>query len=315
MSVLRVIRRLGAALLFVAVVSTIALILARQAPGDYTDTLRAARMPAEAIERERTRLYLDRSLPELSAVWLAGLARLDLGTSFRFSRPVTTLIAERAPRTLVLVLISLVLAIGGGVVWGTLLVSGGRVTQRALSALSTLSLSIPSIVILFMLMFVMVRLGWLGRGSETFIVPALGIIALLLPAAGGLARVHAEALDQALAEPWSMASVSRGISPALLVWKLAMRIAIARVFSMLPLLAANLFGVSLLVEVVSGWAGLGRLMLDGLVARDMFLVAGCTAAIAAAIAVLGVVSDAIVAALDPRVEFSEPRAAAQEPAS
>ncbi|HUF23997.1 MAG TPA: ABC transporter permease [Vicinamibacterales bacterium] len=305
MSVLRAFRKIAAALLFVALVSTAALILARRAPGDYTDTLRAARLSEDVIARERERLHLDRSLPDLTRIWLTGLARLDLGTSYRFARPVTSLIAERAPRTLALVSAAVLLAIAGALLWGTWLVHARRPVRMVLSAAATTALSLPSIVILFALLLGAAKAGWLAQAGHGMVIPLLGILALLLPAAGGLARVHEQALREALAEPWALASTARGVSAGVLVWKLAMRIAATRVISVMPLVAANILGASLLVEVVTGWAGIGRLMLDALVARDVFLVAGCTAAITAAIAALALASDALVAALDPRIKSIE----------
>ena len=305
MRAFRVLRKIAAALLFVALVSTTALILARRAPGDYTDALRAARLPADVIERERARLYLDRSLPQLSGIWLAGLARLDLGTSYRFSRPVSALVAERAPRTLLLVTSAILLASLAGIVWGTWLVQGRRPVRALLSGAATIAVSLPAVVVLFALMLIAANAGWLAQGLHGVVIPVLGISALLLPSAGGLARLHADALSQALADPWAIASRARGVSYRVLVWKLAMRVAVTRVVSVLPLVTANILGASLLVEVVTGWAGLGRLMLDALVARDIFLVAGCTAAITAAVAAVSLLADAIVAALDPRIESHE----------
>jgi ABC-type dipeptide/oligopeptide/nickel transport system permease component len=301
-SVIAILRRITAALLFVALVSTAALVLARQAPGDYTDMLRAARMPADAIARERSRLHLDRSLPGLAAVWLSGLPRLDLRESFRFSRPVTDLIAERAPRTLALAGTAIFLALACGVWWGTCLVSGPLLIRRALSALAALALSLPAIVILFFLIFAAVSSGWLGHRTEGAVIPALGILSLVVPASGAIARLHADALMQALDEPWATASLARGVTRRVLVWKLGMRVAATRVISIMPLVSANVFGASLLVEMVTGWAGLGRLMFDARVARDIFLVAGCTAALTAAVVALGLLADALTAALDPRME-------------
>lgn len=302
MSVFRAFRRLAAGLLFVAVVSTAALLLARRAPGDYTDTLRASRVPADVIERERHRLYLDRALPELSLVWLSGLARFDFGPSYRFTRPVRDLLAERAPRTLLLVGTALALSVLIGIAWGTLLLRGPRWLRGPLSASASASLAMPSVVVLFALMLVAARAGWLGAGDRSLVIPLLGIISLVLPASSALARMHAQALDEALAEPWARASAARGVPDRLLVWKRGMRIAATRVASVAPLLAANVIGASLLVEVVTGWAGIGRLMLDALVARDIFLVAGCTAVIAAAVILLALLSDVFVAILDPRIE-------------
>ncbi len=302
MSVFRAIRRLAAGCLFVALVSTGALILARRAPGDYTDTLRASRVPADVIERERHRLYLDRDVPELSLIWLSGLARLDFGPSYRFGRPVRSLLVERAPRTLALTGTALMLAFAIGIVWGTWLLRGPRRLRAPLSALASASLAVPSVVVLFALMLAAARAGWLGGGDQSIVIPALGIIALVLPAASALARMHAQALEEALADPWARASAARGVPDRLLVWKRGMRIAATRVASVAPLVAANVIGASLLVEVVTGWAGLGRLMLDALVARDVFLVAGCTAVIAAAVVLLALLSDIMVGMLDPRIE-------------
>jgi ABC-type dipeptide/oligopeptide/nickel transport system permease component len=289
-------------MLFVALVSTAALILARRAPGDYTDTLRAARVPDEAIARERGRLYLDRSLPELSAIWIGGLARLDLGTSYRFARPVRDLLIERLPRTLALAGAAALFSLVLGVLWGTGLAAGHPLLRRALEAIAALVVALPAVVVLFIYLFIAVRAGWLGPGEGGVLIPVLGILSLLVPSAGGLARMHAEALAEALDEPWALASVARGVPGRVLLWKLGMRIAVTRAISVMPLLTANIFGASLLIEVVTGWAGLGRLMLDALVARDIFLVAGCTAAICASVAALGLAADAAVAALDPRVE-------------
>lgn len=300
-------RRIAAAILFVALVSTAALILARRAPGDYTDLLRAARVSEAAISRERRRLHLDRSLPDLSRVWLAGLARFDLGESYRFGRPVRDLLVERAPRTIVLVSSAILAAIVLGIIWGTWLVHGPAFVRAPLSALATAALALPSIVVLFVLMFFAARAGWLAQGGHGIAIPILGISALLIPAAGSIARLHAEALAQALSEPWAIASAARGVSRRVITWKLAMRIAATRVTSVLPLLSANVFGASLLVEVVTGWAGLGRLMHDALVSRDIFLVAGCTAAIAAVLAALALVSDVAASTLDPRIETYQPQ--------
>ncbi|MEX2272028.1 MAG: ABC transporter permease [Vicinamibacterales bacterium] len=299
------IRKLAAGALFVALVSTAALLLARRAPGDYTDTLRAARVSSDTIERERRRLYLDRSLPDLSLIWLSGLARLDLGTSYRFDRPVRSLLVERAPRTFALVGAALVLAFAAGIVWGTSLARGPRLIRAPLSALASLSLAMPSIVVLFALLLVATRTGWLGAGDQSIVIPLLGIAALVVPAAAALARMHAQALDEALVQPWAIASAARGVPQRQLVWKRGMRVAATRVASIAPLVAANVIGASLLVEVVTGWAGLGRLTLDALVARDVFLVAGCTATVSAAVALLAILSDAVVVLLDPRIAAHE----------
>lgn len=302
MSVLRVIRRIAAALLFVALVSTVALVLARRAPGDYTDTLRAQRLGEDAIARERARLHLDRSLPDLARVWLSGLPRLDMRMSYRFGRPVTSLLVERLPRTIALVGLALILSIGGGIVWGTLQARASGATSQLLSGVAGLLLAVPSLVLLFALLYAASRAGWLGTLDQGLVMPVLGVLALALPASAALAQMHADAMRDALGEPWARAARSRGVTEHRLVWRLAMRVAVTRVVSIAPLAAANVLGASLIVEAVTGWAGLGRLTLDAVVARDVFLVAGCTAAVSALVAAAGLASDAAGRMLDPRLE-------------
>jgi len=300
-SVLRVVRRIAAALLFVALVSTIALVLARRAPGDYTDTLRANRLAPDAIARERTRLYLDRSLPQLCAVWLSGLPRLDMRMSYRHARPVTALLAERLPRTILLVGAALLLSLVGGLSWGTLQARASGAAAHALSGLAGFVLAVPSLVLLFGLLLAASRAGWLARVDQSIAMPLLGILALAIPSSAALASLHAQSLREALAEPWARAALSRGVPINRLVWKLGMRIAATRMASVTPLVAANVLGASLIVEAVTGWAGLGRLTLDAVVARDVFLVAGCTAAVSAMVAAASLAADGLVRLLDPRV--------------
>lgn len=306
MSVLRVFRRIVSALLFVALVSTLALVLARRAPGDYTDTLRAQRLGEDAIARERTRLHLDRSVPDLARLWLSGLPRLDMRTSYRYGRPVTSLVAERLPRTIALVGIALLLSIAGGLIWGTLQARASGLASQMLAGVAGLLLAVPSLVLLFAFLFAASRAGWLGAVDQGIVLPFLGVLALALPASAALAALHADAMRDALAEPWARAASARGVTTSRLVWRLAMRVAATRLVSIAPLATANVLGASLIVEAITGWAGLGRLTLDAVVARDVFLVAGCTAAVSAIVAAVGVASDAAARLLDPRL--AEPAA-------
>ncbi len=292
---------MATALLFVALVSTIALVLARRAPGDYTDTLRASRLAPEAIDRERSRLYLDRSVPELCVVWLSGLARLDMRVSYRYARPVTSLLAERLPRTIAFVSIALVLSIAGGLLWGTLQARATGAAAHLIAGAAGLLLAVPSLVLLFVLLYAAGRAGWLGAGSERVVIPLIGILSLALPSSAALAGMHAQALEEALGEPWAQAARSRGVPAGRLIWRLGMRVAVARMASVTPLVAANMLGASLIVEAVTGWAGLGRLTLDAVVTRDVFLVAGCTAAVAAIVAVASLAADGAGRLIDPRV--------------
>ena len=95
-------RRLLVAALLVFLVSSGSLLLARLAPGDYTSALNRPGVSIETVARERERLGLDRSLASQYVAWLGRVVRFDLGMSFRYARPVSELVGERAAHTALL---------------------------------------------------------------------------------------------------------------------------------------------------------------------------------------------------------------------
>ena len=120
------VRRLLFALLLVLLVSSASMWLAHLAPGDYTSEMQRPGVSAETVDRERARLGLDRPLAEQYLAWLGGLVRFDLGTSFKYDRPVTELIGARARNTALLAFVALLLATGVGLPLGV--VAGSRST-------------------------------------------------------------------------------------------------------------------------------------------------------------------------------------------
>src|SRR5215210_7379378 len=156
-------RRTFRAVLLVIVVSSTALILVHAAPGDAIDDLGAN---ASFVKAERARLGLDRPLIEQYTNWVRGALTLDLGQSTRYQRPVSALLAERVPGTLMLGITALVLAIGAGIPLG---VAGGaqpdRWWARAISAVSMLLVSVPPLITSLVLLLIAARTGWLPAGG------------------------------------------------------------------------------------------------------------------------------------------------------
>jgi peptide/nickel transport system permease protein len=99
------------------------------------------------------------------------------------------------------------------------------------------------------------------------------------------------------------ASLARGVSPAQAVWRHAWPVSLRPVLGLYGLMIGGLFSGSFIVEVVTAWPGLGRLMFDALRARDLYLVAGGAAAGAAILAAATFVADAALAMIDPRVRI------------
>jgi peptide/nickel transport system permease protein len=127
------------------------------------------------------------------------------------------------------------------------------------------------------------------------------VLALALPIAATFERLQAQALADTVRQPFVLAAFARGASERRVVWRDALKAALGPVASMYGLVIGSLLSGSFVVEMVTAWPGLGRLMLDALRARDTYLVAGCAAAGTMFLAVGTLVSDAAAVLVNPRV--------------
>jgi peptide/nickel transport system permease protein len=298
-------------LLFVLIVSSAALVLTRLAPGDHLSELGAAPI---VVAAERHRLGLDRPFAVQYAAWLWRAARLDLGESLKYQRPVATLVAERALNTALLGGCALVLATAIGLLFGTLAGAGkGGIAMAAARIVSMALLSVPPLITSFLLLLLAAVTGWLpvggfpaGAGSSAAVLARhtryliLPTLALALPLAASLEQLLAAAIRDALAQPAIQAARARGLSPNRLLWRHALRLSLGSVLSVYAVIVSSVLGGSFAVEVVMSWPGLGALMYEALVGRDLFLVSGCAIAVSGVLAIAMFASDLALVAADPR---------------
>ena len=310
-------RRLALALVLVVVVSSAALVIIDVSPGDVT-TERALNMDAGARERLRTELGLDRPLAAQYAAWLVGVARFDFGQSLLYTRPVRDLLGERAANTALLAFCALVVSTLIGLPLGLYTGSRPRGFGPALvRGAAVVGLSVPPLVGSLALVLLAARTGWLpvggmssagagdlswaARGWDLARHLTVPVMALALPLAAALERLQSRALAEALREPCVAASLARGVSPARALVRHAWPSALRPVLGVYGVIIGSLFSGSFVVEVVTSWPGLGRLMFDALRARDIYLVAGCAATGAVFLAAGTWIADALLAWVDPRV--------------
>lgn len=311
-------RRLAFAVLLVLVVSSGALLLTRLAPGDFATELFGAGATSQTIAADRARYGLDRPVLEQYGRWLWRAVRLDFGTSLLYRQPVGDLVRQRAANTALLAVAALLVATLVGLPLGV--VAGSRKTGLlpvCIRGVSLVLLSLPSMLTALLFVLIAARTGWLPIGGMTS-VDASGagwaawardllwhlpvpVLALALPIAATLERLQAQATAEALGEPFVVAALARGVPWRRLIWRDLLRVAIRPVASIYGLVLAGLLSGSFVVEIVTSWPGLGRLMYDALKARDLYLVAGCAAAGSIFLAIGSVLSDLALAAADPRL--------------
>jgi peptide/nickel transport system permease protein len=142
--------------------------------------------------------------------------------------------------------------------------------------------------------------SWLVEIVRHVPLPAL---ALALPLAAVLERLQSQAFRDAVSKPFVQAAVARGVSRERAELAHAWRLSLGAVLGLYGALIGALFSGSFVVEVVTAWPGLGRLMYDALRARDIYLVAGCAAAGAVSLSAGTLVADLLRATADPRVRL------------
>jgi peptide/nickel transport system permease protein len=305
-------RRFVLAVLMVWAVSSAAFVLTRLAPGDATLVEDWPRNEAIRTAEQR-RLGLDRPLGAQYAAWFVGAARFDFGESSLYARPVRDLIGERAINTIILALAALVLAGLLGVAAGIYTAThAGTLGARIARIASIFLLSMPPLIGSLVLVLIAARTGLAPAGGMRsagapsswsdllahLVVPAC---ALALPLAATLERVQSQALGECLGRPFVWAALARGTGRRQAIARHAWPVSLGPVLGFYGLMIGALLSGSFVVEIVTAWPGLGRLMVDALRARDLFLAAGTAAAGAACLAGGTLLGDLVHAATDPRV--------------
>jgi peptide/nickel transport system permease protein len=324
-------RRALFAVLLVFLVSSLALLLVRLAPGDYASELLGGIGSNPAlVAATRARYGLDRPVAQQYAAWLGRAARLDFGDSLLYRRPVNELVRQRAANTAILAVAALLVATLVGLPLGVLTGSrrggarGSGWLVGLVRGLSVLFLSVPPLLMALLLVFLAARTGWLPVGGMTS-TPAVGeglqagfgtwsawlrdvawhlpvpALALALPIAAMLERLLAQSMAETIGAPFVLCAEARGLSRGRVVWRHALRVALRPVISIYGLIIGTLLSGSFMVEIITAWPGLGRLTYDTLRGRDVYLFAGCAAAGALFLAIGSLAADAAQAAVDPRL--------------
>ena len=310
-------RRLVLAALLVFAVASASLVLSRLAPGDYASESLGFDARPEVVAAARARYGLDRPFASQYAEWIGRALRFDFGRSLAYDRPVRDLIAERAWNTAILALAALVLATLIGLPLGVIT---GTQTDGMLPGLvrgaSLVLLSLPPLLTSLLLVFIAARTGWLPVGGmqslgadggslvdrlRHLVVP---VLALGLPLAALLERLQSQAIADVAGQPFILAVLARGVSRERAIWRHAFKASLKPIASMYGVIAGTVLSGSFAVEIITAWPGLGRLTLEALRARDVYLVAGCAATGALFLAVGTLLADAALAAVDPRASES-----------
>ncbi|MEM7483556.1 MAG: ABC transporter permease [Acidobacteriota bacterium] len=314
-----ILRRLGHGLLLLVGVSCLTFGLTELAPGDYFDDLRLdPRIPPETVAAMQARYGLDQPLVTRYVRWLGSVARGELGYSFAYDSPVAPLLWPRARNSLLLAgtatLLAWLIAVPLGL-WAA--ASRWRWVQPAFAGATSVLLAIPELLLALLGLWLAARTGWLPTGGMASLdADQLGfwarlgdlVVHLVLPATvltlgmiPVLARhVHAS-VTEVLPERYLQVARRRGVGKRRLLLRHALPVAANPLITLLGASLGSLLSVSLLVEVVLSWPGLGPLLLGAILARDVHLVIGAVLLSTLFLLLGNLLADLLLYASDPRI--------------
>ena len=321
MSLLRFLggRLLKGALVLLAI-AVLNFLLIRAAPGDPAQVMAGEAGASDEVflQQLRERFGLNRPLLEQLGLYVAGVARLDLGFSYRQQRPVIDLILDRLPATLLLTGVAFLVSLVLGVMLGALAARrAGRWSDSAITALALAFYATPLFWIALMSQIVFaLKLGWLPNvGYETIgagytgLARALDIAAhLVLPALTlGLfftalyARMMRASMLEVAGSDFVKTARAKGVPEGAVMRRHVARNAVLPVVTLAGLQAGQLVGGAVLTETVFAWPGIGRLMFDALVQRDYAVLLGVFFVSSAMVVLFNLATDLAYRFADPRI--------------
>lgn len=317
-------RRLLTSVPALLIVIILTFLLLETAPGDAVDAylLSIGGGDAGVAASLRQAYGLDQSLTARLWLYLTALARLDLGWSIAFERPVIDLIAERLPNTLALMGSATALSFALGTTLG--IIAGAKpesLKDRMLSTLSLILYAIPGfwLGLLLSLLFA-VQLRWLPTsGIETIASGKTGLARLmdiarhLILPVGALTLIYTalflRVMRAGMAEAWKLDFVlsarAKGLARTRILLRHVARNAALPLITMLGLQAAAMLGGSVVIESIFAIPGFGRLAQEAVAGRDAPLLMGIILVSAVLVVSVNLLVDLLQAAFDPRIGTSE----------
>lgn len=288
-------------------VATLVFIIMRLLPGDPAALmLSESGGSADEIADLRAHLGLDEPLAIQYGRYLAQLARADLGTSLSTHRLVSTTIAEQLPRTIELAIAAMLVATVMGTTLGILAaVRHGTWLDGFVMAISVAGISIPIFwsAILLIWLFALV-LGWLpatgNGGLRHLILPAL---VLGFASTGAITRLVRASLLEVMDLDFINTARAKGLAEHTILFYHTLKNAFIPVISIIGLQFGFLLGGTVVIETIFSRPGIGRMLVNAILWKDLPLVQGIVLLVALVYTLVNLATDIGYAYLDPRIHY------------
>lgn len=273
-------------------------------PGDPAEMVAGQMATREDVENVRHALGLDRPLVEQYLQFAGRALRGDFGTSFRTGRPVSEEILGRYGNTLLLGSVALAIAaVVGGLAGIVAAVKRFTWIDNLALALSILAISTPafSLGLLLILGFAVWASVLPMTGFDSWQAIVLPAVTLSAASCAVICRIMRSSLVEVLDNQYVRTARAKGLREHLVVWRHGVRNALIPVVTVVGLQLGYLLGSAVVTETVFAWPGLGRLLVQSILARDFPVVQASVLVVAVTFIAVNIATDLLYALLDPRI--------------
>ncbi|WP_078548106.1 ABC transporter permease [Litchfieldia alkalitelluris] len=312
-----IIRRVLMAIPLLIGITIISFAIVKMAPGGPTALMMDPNIKPENREKFIQKYGLDQPVHVQYVKWLGNMAKGDFGTSLvRKGTPVGEMIMNRLPNTLLLMVVSTLLAVVISIPFGIL--SAARPYSKldySVTITSFLGLATPNFWLgLILIMFLSVNLGWFPTGGTHTLNEPFSIWNrihhLMLPAfvlatadMAGLTRYTRTSMLEVLGQDYMRTARAKGFRQNKVIYKHGLRNGLIPVITIFGLMLPTFIGGSVIVEQVFAWPGIGKLFFDSAFQRDYPVIMALTVISAVFVVIGNLLADILYAVFDPRIEY------------
>lgn len=315
-----ILRRLFLVIPVVLCIAAMNFALLHMAPGDAAEIIagQSGHGTPELVSELRREFGLDKPLYHQFGIFIWKLLHFDLGFSYVQATPVASLILDRLPATLLLMVSALGMAIVGGIALGVISSTRrGKAADSLISVGALIAYAVPTFWLgLMMIVLFSVHLNLLPSGGMQDVTASKSGVAHVLDVARHLVlpavtlalfylAVYTRVMRSSMLEVYSLEYIitarAKGLGERVIAWRHAARNAALPVLTLAGVQFGHLLGGSILIETVFGWPGLGRLVFDALAQRDFNTLLGVLFVSSVVVVLVNLLVDLLYSRLDPRI--------------
>lgn len=277
-------------------------------PGDPVRIMLGETATEDQIQGARAELGLDRPFFSRYVLYVSNLVQGDLGQSYRNSRSVANEIGDALPATAKLAVVAMILIVVLGLPSGIAsAVNKGNWIDGVLTTVALIGLSMPVFwiglifIYLFGFKWPVLPIGGMRDGLASYVLPSF---TLALNSFAMISRLTRSTVIETLGEDYIRTARAKGLGSRIVLWKHALKASFIPILTVIGLQFGLLMGGAVLTETVFAWPGIGRLMVDAIMTRDLLVVQGSVVVLALVFVTVNLLVDLAYSLLDPRIRYA-----------